>query len=146
MLVEMELFVVTGNRWELKFMHIYACPDETVWIFLGCFIFFFSGPFEEKEKTNLQSHFSAHTVWLFRCGTFGKHKPKVPRIHEQRTVWQSQMSKQSRCDLAIHYPVTSYCCCFEEERRRMASTEILDSIKKQHLLRKPHIQLLTSDI
>jgi len=53
------------------------------------------------------------------------------------------MSKQSRRDLAIHYPVTSYCCCFEEERRRTDSTEILDSIKKQHLLRKPHIQLLT---
>lgn len=99
-----------------------------------------------KVKTeNSSSHFSAHTVWLFRRGTFGKYTAKVPGIGEKRAAWQSQMSKQSRRDLAIYYPVTSHCCCFKAERRRTVSAEILDSIKKQHLLRKPRIQLLTSD-
>lgn len=54
--------------------------------FLGV-LHLFSGPFEEIFfLTHSQSHFSAHTVWLFRCGTFGKHKPKVPGIREQRTM------------------------------------------------------------
>lgn len=65
--------------------------------------------------------------------------------NKQKAVWQSQMGKQSRSDLAIYYPVTSYCCCYEAEVGNMASTEILDSIKKQHPQRNPYMKLSASD-
>lgn len=70
-------------------IHMYMLALMKTYGFFGGASSFLAVPLKvekQKSKTHAQSHFSAHTVWLFRCGTFGKHKPKVPGIHEQRTV------------------------------------------------------------